>query len=178
MRVNYVIVFVSDMQRSVQFYRDVLGLPLRFESSEWTEFSTAGATIALHVSDSPNPDNSNETQTNAGRCRPGFCLSDLDSFHQRMLEKNVICTQQPKDVFAARIAQYLDPDGLALSASEKRNDQKYWCTANHRNPFSWSCPAPRNYPDGCSTALTKFPHAAFGNLMTLLMSSSFGDRTG
>ena len=40
MRVNYAIVFVSDMNRSVSFYRDVLGLPLRFESPEWTEFAT------------------------------------------------------------------------------------------------------------------------------------------
>ena len=32
MRVNYAIVFVSDMTRAVRFYRDTLGLPLRFES--------------------------------------------------------------------------------------------------------------------------------------------------
>jgi len=120
MRVNYVIVFVSDMQRSVQFYRDVLGLPLRFESSEWTEFGTEGVTIALHAGESPNPDNSDETQTIAGRCRPGFCVSNLDYFHHRMLEQNVTCIQQPKDVFGSRIAQYLDPDGLALSVSEER----------------------------------------------------------
>ncbi len=30
MRLNYSIVFVADMARSVQFYRDVLGLPLKF----------------------------------------------------------------------------------------------------------------------------------------------------
>lgn len=28
------IVFVSDMQRSIEFCRDVLGLPLRFQSPE------------------------------------------------------------------------------------------------------------------------------------------------
>ncbi|HWL92092.1 MAG TPA: VOC family protein [Phycisphaerae bacterium] len=31
MRVNYAIVFVSDMQKAVSFYRDTLGLPMRFE---------------------------------------------------------------------------------------------------------------------------------------------------
>ena len=31
MRINYVIIFVSDMKRSVAFYRDVLGLHLKFE---------------------------------------------------------------------------------------------------------------------------------------------------
>ena len=40
---NYAIVFVSDIKRAVSFYRDVLGLPLRFESPEWTEFASDGA---------------------------------------------------------------------------------------------------------------------------------------
>ncbi|MFQ5630242.1 MAG: VOC family protein [bacterium] len=43
MRVNYAIVFVSDMKRAASFYRDVLGLPLKFESPVWTEFATDGA---------------------------------------------------------------------------------------------------------------------------------------
>jgi lactoylglutathione lyase len=42
MRVSYAIVFVSDMQRSVAFYRDVIGLPLQFQSPGWTEFATEG----------------------------------------------------------------------------------------------------------------------------------------
>ncbi len=42
-------------------------------------------------------------------------------FHARMLEQNVTCTQQPKDLFGSRIAQYLDPDGLAISVSEERS---------------------------------------------------------
>jgi len=46
MRVNYAIVFVSDMRRSVSFYRDTVGLPLKFESPHWTEFETDGATLA------------------------------------------------------------------------------------------------------------------------------------
>ena len=45
------IVFVSDMARSIVFYRDTLGLPLKFETSVWTEFATDGATFALHASE-------------------------------------------------------------------------------------------------------------------------------
>ena len=45
-------------------------------------------------------------------------MPDLDAFHLRMIEHNVICTQQPRDLFGAKIAQYLDPDGLAISVSE------------------------------------------------------------
>ena len=119
MRVNYAIVFVSDMKRSVAFYRDVIGLPLKFDSPEWSEFATDGATFALHRSEHP-PASADDTDLPAGRCRPGLSVSDLDAFHLRMVEHNVVCTQQPKDLFGAKIAQYLDPDGLAISVSEER----------------------------------------------------------
>jgi lactoylglutathione lyase len=122
MRLNYAIVFVSDMKRSVAFYRDVVGLPLKFDSPEWSEFATDGATLALHKS---APAEEGASQKNgdahtAGSCRPGLGVRDLDAFHARMLEHDVTCTQQPKDLFGAKMAQYLDPDGLAISVSEER----------------------------------------------------------
>src|SRR6202022_1179665 len=48
-QLDYVIVYVSDMQRSLAFYRDTLGLTLKFTSPGWTEFVTGATTIALHV---------------------------------------------------------------------------------------------------------------------------------
>lgn len=120
MRVNYAIVFVSDMNRSVAFYRDVLGLPLRFESPEWTEFATEGSTLALHKGE-PRPDGEEPPGSEqAGTCRTGFAVPDLDAFHARMVEHRVPCAQEPKDVFGARIAQYVDPDGMPLSVGEQR----------------------------------------------------------
>ena len=119
MRVHYAIVFVSDMQRSVSFYRDVVGLPLRFESPGWTEFATDGATLALHAGEGANPDEGDRSHV-AGRCRPGLQVPSLDDFHQRMVEQQVPCVQAPKETFGARIAQYVDPDGLVISVSEER----------------------------------------------------------
>ncbi|HET6362721.1 MAG TPA: hypothetical protein VFH11_11800, partial [Gemmatimonadota bacterium] len=56
----------------------------------------------------------------AGRCRPGLRVPGLDTFHARMVEHGVPCIQEPKDVFGARLAQYLDPDGRAISVGEER----------------------------------------------------------
>jgi lactoylglutathione lyase len=119
-RLNYAIVFVSNMKRSVSFYRDVLGLPLRFESPGWTEFATDGATLALHASERSEPESEDPLRVPAGRCRPGLSVPDLNEFHKRMVERNVPCIQEPKETFGVRIAQYLDPDGLAISVSEER----------------------------------------------------------
>lgn len=119
MKVNYAIVFVSDMKRAVSFYRDVVGLPLKFESPGWIEFATDGATLALHKSDKPN---SREGKTeHAGQCRPGLSVPNLDEFHKRMVEKNVPCVQEPKEVFGAKVAQYADPDGLTISVGEEKS---------------------------------------------------------
>ena len=120
MRVSYAIVFVSDMQRAVAFYRDVLGLPLGFETPHWTEFATEGATLALHLEAAGGTATAESRSTGAGRCRPGLSVPDLEGFHRRMVERNVPCAQAPKLVFGARVAQYLDPDGLAISVSQQQ----------------------------------------------------------
>ncbi len=117
---NYAIVFVSDMKRAVSFYRDVLGLPLKFESPEWTEFATDGATLALHASEGSTSERDNPEQGSAGRCSPGLSVQNLDEFHKRMVERNVPCIQEPTETFGTRIAQYVDPDGLAISVGEER----------------------------------------------------------
>ena len=120
MRVAYVMVFVSEMARSVAFYRDVVGLPLQFESPHWSEFASEGATLALHASEPGAPESGEAGPSRAGRCRPGLHVADLDAFHARMLEHNVRCVEAPKDVFGSRVAQYLDPDGLMFSVGEAR----------------------------------------------------------
>lgn len=118
MRITYSIVFVGDMQRSVAFYRDVVGLPLKFESSHWSEFSTGDATLALHASESSGGDRDDPEAMPPGRCRPGLGVENLDTFHKRMVEMNVTCVQEPRQVFGSRVAMYLDPDGLAFSVGE------------------------------------------------------------
>jgi lactoylglutathione lyase len=117
MRVNYAIVFVSDMKRSVAFYRDVIGLPLKFESPGWTEFATEGATLALHAAEKSTAGQENTAHAPAGRCRPGLSTPNVDEFHRKMIEKKVPCLQPPTETFGARIAQYADPDGLVISVS-------------------------------------------------------------
>ena len=74
MRLIYAIVFVSDMQRSVMFYRDVLGLPLRFEGSGWTEFDTGGATLALHPAKDSGQSDGKPKEESSGICRPGLSV--------------------------------------------------------------------------------------------------------
>lgn len=118
MRLNYAIVFVGDMSRSVRFYRDVVGLPLKFETPGWTEFGTEGATLALHASEATATGQDDPGRVPPGRCRPGIQVPDLAAFAARMKQHGVICLEEPREAFGARLAQYLDPDGLGFSVSE------------------------------------------------------------
>jgi lactoylglutathione lyase len=121
-RVNYVIVFVSNMKKSVAFYRDVVGMPLKFESPGWSEFATGGATLALHSSGQAHAEPASRLET-PGWCRPGLSVPSLDEFHQRMLTHDVPCLEAPAEVFGVRVAQYADPDGLPFSVGEERRDR-------------------------------------------------------
>lgn len=116
-KLDYAIVFVSDMKRAVAFYRDVLDLPLKFESPHWTEFSNDGSTIALHPADAVNPGLS-EGRSPAGSCHLGFVVRNLDEIHRRMEARHVKCIQPPKKEEFGRLAIYADPDGLLISVSE------------------------------------------------------------
>ena len=118
MKIGYAIVFVSDMQGATSFYRDVLGLPLRFASTEWTEFATDGATLALHATDAAAGES--PAVKNPGACRIGLHVADVDAFHARMVEAGVPCVEAPRVEFGAKLAQYSAPDGMVFSVGESR----------------------------------------------------------
>ena len=64
MRLNYAIKFVADMDKAIAFYRDTLGLELKFQSPFWSEFATGQTTLALHPASADNP---------AGAVQLGLC---------------------------------------------------------------------------------------------------------
>src|ERR1700736_4787926 len=72
MKLSYTIKFVADMNRAVKFYRDTLGLPLKFESPGWSEFATGETTLALHPASEKNP---------AGTVELGFTVPNLENFY-------------------------------------------------------------------------------------------------
>src|SRR4029450_9804512 len=47
-RLGYVILFVEDLERSVAFYRDVIGVPFRLAGDGYVEFATQGARVGLY----------------------------------------------------------------------------------------------------------------------------------
>jgi lactoylglutathione lyase len=116
-KLRYALVFVSDMERSLAFYRDALGWPLTFQSPERTEFASEGTILALRYASRPSGAAAVQGEI-AGRCQVGFWVEDVEAFHQEMVARGTLCIQPPtEDAFGAALAVYADPDGLPFSVA-------------------------------------------------------------
>jgi lactoylglutathione lyase len=108
------------MGRSVYFYHNILGLPLKSESKEWTEFETGKTILALHpASKSAKPSPGSEDIV-AGTCSFGFVSSDIEKAFRELQAKGVHFVQPPvqREGEGIKLAVFLDPDGLALTLSQ------------------------------------------------------------
>jgi len=77
-QVDYVMIGVSNMEQSVRFYKDILGMPLKYQTNEWTEFQTGATTLALHLSKLRVPPSTPQREIVAGTSTIGFTVTDLD----------------------------------------------------------------------------------------------------
>lgn len=120
-QIDYTMIIVSDMARSVEFYADRLGIPLKFQSPEWTEFDTGTTTLALHgggVLQSGAADDGKSKQ--AGTCSIGFNVDDLEKTYSELKAKGVVFIMPPsqRDNEGIRLAVCVDPDGLPISFAQ------------------------------------------------------------
>jgi predicted enzyme related to lactoylglutathione lyase len=105
---SYAIKFVGNMDAAVKFHVTHLGLRLRFQSPEWSEFETGPTTLALHKASAEHP---------AGTCQLGFRVSDIDRFYSEQTKQGVRSVELPTDLHGQRIAKLLDGDGAEFSVS-------------------------------------------------------------
>ena len=83
---SYVIKFVGNMDDAVRFHSARLGLKLRFQSPEWSEFETGQTTLALHQSSAEHP---------AGTCQRDFRGADIDRFYSERVAEGVQAVASP-----------------------------------------------------------------------------------
>ncbi len=110
-----VVIYVTDMERSVAFYRDGLGFPLRSESPSWSELNAGGITLALH-----STGNSGEEHDfmSAGRADLQVTVADLDATRERLLAHGLDVNEPMlMEDINLRVVQLRDPDGLDITLS-------------------------------------------------------------
>ena len=112
-KVGAVILLVSNMEKSIKFYSEILELPIKTRSKDWTEFFNNDTVLALH----PAPKKKSTLKTGSGTL-VGFEVTDLDSTLKKLREKRVKFFKRPKEEPFGKHAIVQDPDGHLISIAE------------------------------------------------------------
>lgn len=111
-KIGAVILLVSDMETSTRFYRDVLNLPIKSQSKDWTEFFNRETVLALHPARKAQQPSSQE------KVLVGFMVDDLEAQVELLRKKNVKFFKKLKDEPFGKHAIIEDPDGHLISLAE------------------------------------------------------------
>jgi lactoylglutathione lyase len=104
--INVVYLYVSDMERSRGFYRDLLGIPLEGDG-DWQEARLGETRFALHLA------HEGVGALSAGTIHLDFEVADVDAAAQRLRSAGVEVKETMREAWGAAV-EIADPDGYQL----------------------------------------------------------------
>ena len=106
---------VSDMERSVAFYRDLLGLKAAYTSPYWSEFDLGNGRLGLH------PQLEGQTPP-LGIFGKGWFLGlrtdDLKGLRAKLVEQGVTIHGDFHDIPGGTVLDFEDPDGNTIEVMQ------------------------------------------------------------
>ena len=114
-KMSAVILLVSNMKRSINFYENTLGLKLKIRSKSWTEFIKDNTVLALHLPKKKLKPKGKKP--NIGML-VAFKVSDMDETYKLLKRKRVRFMKKPVEEKWGKHAVILDPDGYMISLAE------------------------------------------------------------
>ena len=120
-QVGYVILFVAHLERSVAFYRDVLGLPFKLQGDGYVEFATEGTRFGLYDRNRLGELTGQEPEAPGA---PGgevvFLVVDVDAEAERLRAAGATILNGPVDrPWGHRTLHLEDPDGFVVELAEE-----------------------------------------------------------
>ncbi len=111
-RVGAAILLIENMQKSVTFYRDVLGMKIKQESPDWVEFvnESGRAVLGLHPKRTKSSGPANMLV--------GFNVNDIENVCKQLEEKSVKFYKKLTEESFGKHAIIEDPDGHLISIAE------------------------------------------------------------
>ncbi len=109
-----VIIAVSNLEKSVEFYSNVIGLPVKNKHGDWAELGRDGATLILHPASRPiNTGTSIENGIVLG-----LVVGDIGSAVSDLKSKKVAVYRDIESHKAGKNCIVLDPDKYMISLFE------------------------------------------------------------
>lgn len=113
---DYIVLIVADLDRSVRFYADVLGLPLGHRSGPYAQFSTGATRVSLYereaMATTLGVDVLHPAPPDAPGFELGFKVVDVDAAYAELVAAGADAVTPPRDrPWGQRTAYVADPDG-------------------------------------------------------------------
>jgi catechol 2,3-dioxygenase-like lactoylglutathione lyase family enzyme len=118
-RISAVILLVSNMKKSIEFYKDVLGMEVKQQAEDWVEFSKQGTVLALHPTKEKNKLTKNINML------IGFNVSELESVCNNLEKKKVKFHKKVINEAFGKHAIIEDPDGHLISLAEMASKEEF-----------------------------------------------------
>ena len=109
-----VIIAVSNLGKSVKFYNEIIGMPIKNKRENWIELAKQGATVILHPA--TKPINTGTSIDNG--IVIGIVVGDIQSAIQELKSQNVTIYREIESHKAGKNAIVLDPDKYMISLFE------------------------------------------------------------
>ena len=120
-KVGNVILAVKDIDKSLQFYHEIIGLPIRTQRRSWVDLGTSGALLSLHPASLTAQHIGSSIENGI---TIGFLVGDVKSAVEELKSKGVTIHRDIVEKDAGKNAIILDPDGYLISLFEPIFDDK------------------------------------------------------
>jgi lactoylglutathione lyase len=127
-RISAIILLVKDLNKSIDFYNNVLSMEKKQESEDWVEFMKQGTVLALHpIGKKSKSDEQKKISRNAksSNILIGFNVSDLESVCNDLNKKNVKFYKNLKNESFGKHAIIEDPEGNLISLAEMAPKEEF-----------------------------------------------------
>jgi len=120
-KVGNVILAVKDLDKSIAFYHEIIGLPIKRQRRSWVDLGTSGALLSLHPASLTAQHIGSSIENGI---TIGFLVGDVTSAVEELKSKGVRIYRDVVARDAGKNAVVLDPDDYLISLFEPIFDDK------------------------------------------------------
>ena len=114
-KVGNVILAVKDLNKSIEFYNKILGMPIKRQRENWVDLGQSGALLSLHPASTSSPHSGSSIDNGI---LIGLVVGDVSSAINELKSKNVKIHRDIQDKSSGKNAIILDPDEYMISLFE------------------------------------------------------------
>ena len=111
-KLTTIVLIVKDMDRSVAFYRDIVGLKVEMHTPYWSSLSAGNISLGLH------PETDKAKAAPGIGCSFGFEVTDIKGAVEELKRKGAKMQLEPKQEDFGWLAIVADPDGYPVQLAQ------------------------------------------------------------